>query len=519
MTSGGTAASDASPATVEVAGLGKRYPGVVALDSVSLSFSPGTATAVLGENGAGKSTLVSILAGLQKPDSGEVHVAGRRVRSFTPDVLLHDHRVALVPQEIALCRDRSVAENVMLGHEGGLFPSRHAMVADTRLLLDGLGMRIDPRRRAGQLSVAEQQMVLIARALARDCRVVILDEPTTSLTPREVNHLFGVLRGLRSDGRTIIYISHRMPEIFELCEHVHVLRDGRHVASFLTAEVTADRLVATMVGRNLTAPKARPAAFTGMAALEVDSLSGPGFSDVTFNVAPGEIVGVAGLPDSGRSELVAGLFGATRNTGSVLLHGAPIRLHNPRQAIRQGIGYVPAERRSQGVFPDMSVAVNATILDLDRATRYGVVGRRRLRRLADERLRHFDVRGSVGGSVAGLSGGNQQKVILSRWLSQSPRLLLLDDPTRGVDVGAKADIHDRIAVAAASGAAVVMASSDLPELLHACDRILVMAEGRVAGVVARHDATEELVMALATGTPPPPRHPATHDPTTEATND
>jgi len=489
-----------SPLAISVSGLGKRFPGVVALDQVSLDIVAGTVTAVMGENGAGKSTLMSILAGLRRPDSGAVFIDGRPVASFTPDAMLHEHGVALVPQEIALCADRSVAENVLLGREPGWIPSRRGMIAETASLLRQIDTGIDPRARAGSLSVAEQQLVLIVRALARDCRVLILDEPTTSLTSYEVERLFRLLRRLREQGTTIVYVSHRLPEVFELSDSIHVLRDGRLVASLRTSEVTSGELVQAMVGRELSGRVERGDRVVGPSLLEVDNLSGQAFTDVTFSVRSGEIVGVAGLPDSGRSELVASLFGALPTTGRINLDGDDRRIRSPREAMRRRVGYVPAERRSQGLFPDMSVAANSTILDIDGAARLGVVSRRRLKQMAADRLRDYDVRGSVGGSITGLSGGNQQKVILSRWLARQPRLLLLDDPTRGVDVGAKAEIHARIAEAASDGAAVVMASSDLPELLRSCDRIVVMAQGRLAGVVDAGRTDERTVMALATGT-------------------
>ncbi len=490
-------ASAQSPLAVTVSGLCKRFPGVTALDDVSLDFATGRITAVLGENGAGKSTLMSILAGLQKPDEGVVHVGGRPVDRFSATALLHDHGVALVPQEIALAAERSVAENILMGQEPGVLPSRRRMVGRATSLLDEVGSTIDPRQRAGALSTADQQLLLIVRAIARDCRVLILDEPTTSLTGQEVASLFTLLRRLRDAGTAVIYVSHRLPEIFEICEDIHVLRDGRHVASFGTAQVTPQQLVAAMVGREVAErPYDRRA--EGRSVLSLRGLTSAAFADVDLDVRAGEVVGVAGLPDSGRSELLAAIFGAVPSRGSIHLDGEKVTLRSPRDAIKCGIGYVPAERRAQAIFPDMSVGRNAVVLDVEDLSWFGMVPPRRLRALADERIRANDVRGSIAGSITGLSGGNQQKVIIGRWLARKPKLLLLDDPTRGVDVGAKEEIHDRIDGAARQGAAVLMSSSDLPELLRTCDRIVVLSQGRVAGTELAIDATEESIMRLAT---------------------
>lgn len=489
-----------SPSAVSVDGLCKSFPGVTALDHVTLTFAAGEITAVLGENGAGKSTLMKILAGVQPPDEGVVTVAGRRVSAFSPSVLLEDYGVALVPQEIALCADRTVAENILMGREGGIFPSRRKMNAEASRLLAEVDSDIAPKRRAGDLTVAEQQMLLIVRALARDCSVLVLDEPTTSLTPHETGRLFTLLQRLRDAGKTIIYVSHRLPEIFAISQRIHVLRDGKHVVSYDAATVDSDTLVAAMVGRELGASNYYERDVGDDSLLQVEHLTGTGFTDVSFAVRRRQVVGIAGLPDSGNGALVAALFGAVASSGVVRLDGVQVHLRSPRDAMRAGIGYVPAERRTQGLFPDLTVLQNATILDVESTSRFGLLRPRLLRQVAAERLAEFDVRGTATGSITKLSGGNQQKVIISRWLARKPTLLLLDDPTRGVDVGAKAEIHERVIEAADQGAAVVMSSSDLPELLRVCDRIVVLARGRLAGVLGRSEATEEKIMRLATAT-------------------
>lgn len=489
------------PLALSVSGLCKRFGGVAALDDVTLGFPQGQVTAVLGENGAGKSTLMNILAGLLRPDAGAVTVGDQAVSAYSPTRMLHEHRIALVPQEIALCEDRTVAENVLLGQEPGALPSRRRMVDQTRSLLRQLDLPIDPRLPAARLRVAEKQLVLIARALARDCRLIIFDEPTTSLTPYEASRLLDLIRRLRAGGTTIVYVSHRLPEIVDIADWVHVLRDGRHVATMRAADVTVDRLVTAMVGRELSQSRSHGHHEPGPTVLEVASLSTEVLRDVSLSVASGEIVGVAGLPDSGNSQLVAALFGAIPSTGTTRLDGREVRLRSPRDAMRAGVGYVPAERRSQALFPDLSVAQNATVLDVDSTSRFGLVSHRRLRRTGAQRLAEYDVRGTLASTVVSLSGGNQQKVILSRWLARKPRLLLLDDPTRGVDVGAKSEIHDRLLDAARSGgAAVLMASSDLPELLRVCDRIIVLWRGRLMRVLDATTSSETEVMAYATNT-------------------
>jgi ribose transport system ATP-binding protein len=372
------------------------------------------------------------------------------------------------------------------------------MITETRGILEEIGTPIDAGRRAGSLPVAEQQLVLVARALARRCRTLILDEPTASLTPEESERLFSLIRRLRDDGATIIYVTHRLPEVFTLSQRIYVLRDGRLTGSFATDEVDPETVVLAMVGRELSERMSSrvPSAKT---ILRVEGLTGKGFSNASLSVNEGEIVGLAGLPDSGRGELVSALFGAQRSDGTVELEGRPVRLRSPRDAIRAGIGYVPAERRTQGLFPDLSVAANLAVLNLSETGRFGLVSKGRMTRLAKQQAQQLDVRAPTSERASKLSGGNQQKVVLGRWLHRRPRLLLLDEPTRGVDVGAKLEIHTQLGELARDGSAVVLSSSDLPELLRTCDRIVVMSQGRIVGAVDSESATEERVMAMATG--------------------
>ncbi|MFF5218419.1 sugar ABC transporter ATP-binding protein [Micromonospora sp. NPDC000442] len=506
MTSPATIAAPPTPA-VEVTGLSRHFGPVHALQDVSLSVPAGSLTAVMGENGAGKSTLMKILAGLDSPTAGTVRVGGDEVRRFDPATLLSRHRVALVPQELALAPDRTVAENIMLGVEPGsrAFPDPRRMDEQAAALLARLGVQVDPRRTVGRLDAATQQLVVVARSLARQARLVILDEPTSILSPAESERLFEVIASLRADGVTMLYVSHRMPEVFALSQHIHVLRDGRHVAQWPTAEVTPDQVVAAMVGRELAGEFGRhePAvpATAATPRLRLRGVSGAGYTAVDLDLAPGEVVGVAGLPDSGRIELLRGIFGADPvDDGELALDGKPFVARSPRDAIDAQVAYLPGERRQQGILPTMSVADNVNALTLRRRQWFGLLRRRALRGDAQARSRELRVKtATVTQGITQLSGGNQQKALLARWLSIDPRLMLLDEPTRGVDVGAKAEIYRLFRTLTEDGVAILVSSSDLPELLTVSDRIAVMAAGRVVGVIPAAEATEEKVMALATG--------------------
>ncbi|MDZ4831034.1 MAG: sugar ABC transporter ATP-binding protein [Phycisphaerae bacterium] len=492
--------SIAQPA-VEVRNVTKKFAGVVALNAVTLDLKQGEVTAIVGENGAGKSTLMKVLAGLYSPDAGSVTIFGAQ-STFSPTRLLNTNGVALVPQEIALMSERTVAQNILLGMEALFSFSTRRRDATARALLDRIETPLDPSRLAGSLTVSEQQLVIVARALARNCRMLIFDEPTASLTPHEANRLLRLISSLRSQGVTIAYVSHRLPEVFSSTDMIHVLRDGALTGTFVTSETSSPEIIRAMVGRNIEHRTARgkPAA-AGSAKqtdrIEVISLATRAVSVHDLRVATGEIVGVAGLADSGRSELLLSLFGAQPSTQEVRMDGRPVSVKSPKDAIALGIGFVPAERRSQGILASMTVAQNMASLDVDRA-RFGIVPPHWLRNLAANRARLFDVRGSLSGSITNLSGGNQQKVILARWIAHEPRLLLLDEPTRGIDVGARQDIHDRIRALAERGCSVLLSSSDLAELGILADRVLVMRHGEIVGEMSP-DASEEDIIALAAG--------------------
>lgn len=493
---------------IEVRNLCKSYGATQALDDVSLTAAVGELTAIVGENGAGKSTLMKVLSGLERPTSGTVTIFGDHVSTFEPAVLQDRYGVALVPQELSLCNDRSIAQNVLLGMEpGSAWGIRtSALVDKTKGLLEKLGSHLDPRTPVARLDVADQQLVVIARALARNARVLIFDEPTSVLSPVESQALFAVISQLRSDGVTMLYVSHRMPEIFELSDQIHTLRDGVHVASMRTTETNPQIVVNSMVGRELGEQISRSAAEHDHSKgepkprLEVRSLTGSRFESVSFRVPAGQIVGIAGLPDSGRTELLRAMFGADRvESGQIQLDGEQFLGRSPADAIRVGMAYLPGERRQQGIFPTMSVAQNISVLALPKARRAGLLSRSKLNHYAQEAIAEFGVKtGTPRQPITSLSGGNQQKALIARWLSIHPRLLLLDDPTRGIDVGAKSEIYALFSELAKSGVSLVMSSSDLPELLTTTDRLLIMSSGRIVGDLATKDATEEYVMELAT---------------------
>jgi rhamnose transport system ATP-binding protein len=510
------AGDGAAESLLEARGLSKAYDGVQALADVTLSLLPGEVHALVGENGAGKSTLIRILAGATLPDAGDVRLAGAAVPLGSVRAA-EAAGIAAIHQEGPSFPDMSAADNVFVGHEPrrglGLLLDRDRMQRETAALLARLGMgHIDPATPLARLPLAARQMVGIARALARDSRVLILDEPTASLSSSEVENLFAVIRDLRSRGVALLYVSHRLDEIFALADRVTVLRDGRVVDTCSVAGVTRDGLIRKMVGRDiasLTGPGMEETA--GDTVLEVRDLTLPGaFENVSFTVRAGEIVGLAGLVGAGRSEVARAVFGADRpQSGGVRVDGVPITPGNMTEAIRCGIALVPEDRQAVGLVLPLSVHDNL-ILAVLRELAHGVVrSRRREAEVVNGLMKDLGVRAaSTALPAAALSGGNQQKLVIGKWLAAKPRVLLLDEPTRGVDVGAKAEIYRLIRRLAEGGMATLLISSDLPELLAISDRILVMRRGRIVGElsgrVPRHSpggATEERVLSLALGEP------------------
>ncbi len=504
------ATPDAREVAVQIRGLTRSFGPVRALEDVSFDVTAGEITALLGENGAGKSTLLKILAGLQPPSGGSITVFGEAIEVYDPYAVLTEHSVAIVPQELSLLPDRSVAENILAGIEPGsrLFPSRRGMHQKAQELLSELRLDIDPDRTVSTLDLATQQLIVVARSIARGCRVLILDEPTAMLTPAEAERLFALMARLKDQGTTLIYVSHRMPEVFRLCDRIEVLRDGRHVGSWRRDDVTPEQAVAAMVGRELGhfAGRTVDTIDTEAApALSLTGVSGRRHHDVSLSVAPGEILGIAGLPDSGRVELLANIFGAApRGAGAVEIGGIPYERRSPRASIARRVAFLPGERRAQGILTTMSVGDNIGAITADQFSVAGLLRRRALDANAKKLATQLRVKtAGIDQPITNLSGGNQQKALLARWMSISPRVLILDEPTRGVDVGAKVEIYEQLFALAAQGVAIICSSSDLPELLSVTDRIAVMSQGTVAGVVLTADATEESIMTLATGASAP----------------
>jgi len=486
-------------------GVDKSFGAMAALRSVNLDLYAGEAHALVGENGAGKSTLVKLLAGVHTPDAGSITVDGAPVR-FTGPADARAAGIAVIYQEPTLFPDLSVAENIFVGRQPLRGKGRRidgaAMRRRAEELFGQLGVHLDPDRPARGLSIADQQLVEIAKALSFDARVLVMDEPTAALSGVEVDRLFGVARSLRDAGTAVLFISHRFDEVFALCQRITVMRDGAWVSTDPIADVTVDQVVRRMVGREVSSLYPHQARTVGDVLLDVAGLTSHGvFSDVSFQVRAGEVVALAGLVGAGRSEVIRAVFGVDRyDRGSVTVAGKRLRPHSPSAAIAAGIALVPEDRRQQGLVMELSVERNATLARLWALTRLGLLWPGTERRDAQSWTQRLFVKANAPADpVSTLSGGNQQKVVLAKWLATKPRVLLVDEPTRGIDVGTKAEVHHLLADLAAQGVAVLMVSSELPEVLGMADRVLVMHEGRLASTLDRADATEESVMFAATG--------------------
>jgi ABC-type sugar transport system ATPase subunit len=511
---GGGALTTAEPPRLEMRHIAKSFGGVRALRDVSVSARAGEVHALCGENGAGKSTLMKVLAGAITDYDGEIRLHGRPVR-FSGPRQAEDAGIRIIYQELNLVPQLTVADNIFLGREktwGGPLGwlDERTMEHQARRLFDRLGAPIAPRAKVGDLRIGDQQMVEIAKALAFDAEIVIMDEPTSALSDAEVTRLFRVIADLRRTGATVLYISHKMNEIFSLADRVTVLRDGQLVASAARQAITPDEVVRSMVGREIAALHYQKHAIAPRTILEVDDLSlpsppgsgRPALQRISFAVRAGEVLGVAGLLGAGRTELLEAIYGASSlpPQGTIRLEGRPLRFRHPDQAIRSGVAMVTEDRKTLGLFDRMTVAENITLRRLPELTlgKLPLIDPRAERRAVDWSIKELAIK-TTGGDVpvTSLSGGNQQKCILARWLLIEPKLLLLDEPTRGIDVGAKAEIYLLIRRLAAQGRAIVMTSSELPELLTVADRIIVLCEGRLTADIPRDQASEQAIMHAA----------------------
>ena len=484
----------------------KNFPGVKALDKVSLTVESGTVHALMGENGAGKSTLMKCLFGVYKKDGGKIFLNGQEI-AFKNSKDALENGVAMVHQELNQALKLSVMDNMWLGRFPMVAPfvpltSEMKMYNATKKIFNELGLTIDPKAKMSRLSVSQRQMVEIAKAVSYNSKVIVFDEPTSSLNDREAEKLFNIIKMLKSKGCGIIYISHKMEEILRISDFVTIMRDGTHVATKRADSITMDEIIRLMVGRELTQRYPPKADNVGETLLSVDGLSSVynQLSDVSFELKRGEVVGVAGLDGSGRTELLENLFGlSTRKSGTIILDGKMVKNSNPREAIKNRFALLTEERRATGIFGILSIRENTVISSLGRHGILGVFLNGRARKSTADCIKSLRVKTpSQETKIRSLSGGNQQKVILGRWLLTEPEVLLLDEPTRGIDVGAKYEIYQLIINLAKSGKAVLMVSSEMPELLGVCNRILVMSGGKLAGEVNADTASQEEIMTLAT---------------------
>ncbi|MCX6078241.1 MAG: sugar ABC transporter ATP-binding protein [Chloroflexi bacterium] len=489
---------------MEMIAISKGFPGVQALSEVSFDLYQGEVHALVGENGAGKSTLMKILSGAYLPDTGKIKIDGQ-------DVLIQSPRhaqglgISIVHQELNLFQNLSIAENLFGGKmpaSGWLgFEDRKKAQETANEYLQKFELSIDPKTRVGELSLAQQQVVEISKALARNAKVLILDEPTSSLTEHEVKLLFGFIKQLREDGLCIIYISHRLEEIFNIADRVTVLRDGHKVGTENVAEIDVETVIRMMVGRKLEDLYGKPGGKFGSVVLEAQNLTRlKHFDNVSFKIQAGEILGMAGLVGAGRSDVGLALFGANPvSKGSIQMDGKNVHLHSPQAAMAMGIAYLSENRQSDSLFLGMDIKKNIVVSLIEKLSAFGFIDQTREYNTAKEYVQKLNVQTpSLEQKILKLSGGNQQKVVLARWLAIKPRVLIVDEPTRGIDVGAKVEIYMLLRELAAEGVAILLISSEMPEILGLSDRILVMHEGVVTGILARAEATEEKIMAMAT---------------------
>ena len=487
---------------LQMKGVKKYFPGVKALDGVDFELNKGEIHALLGENGAGKSTLIKILTGIYSMTEGSIHIKGEEVHMKSVKDA-RDNRIAAIHQEICLVPYISVARNVYLGRELktklGLMDDK-TMEEETQKLLDRLGMDIDASKEVRQYSIAQQQLIEIAKALALDAEILLMDEPTSSLTEKEVTKLFETIRRLKDNGTSIIYISHRMEELFELSDRVTVLRDGQYIGTYVTKDTTREELVAAMVGRQLTEFYVKDSVPQDEVFMEVKNLSREGvFQDVSFTLKKGEILGVSGMVGAGRSEVARAIVGIdAKNSGEVLLEGKALNIQKPIDAINAGIVLIPENRKEEGLVLENSVRFNTTLAVLKQFIKGVIWNRKKEESIVDSHIKSLNIRTPHQEQlILNLSGGNQQKVVIAKWLATEPKVLIMDEPTRGVDVGAKAEIYTIMNSLAKQGISIIMISSDLPEIINMSDRVMVMREGKLAGILEKDEIGQEQIMRFA----------------------
>ncbi len=479
----------------------KEFPGVKALDDVTINVERGTIHGLVGENGAGKSTLIKVLAGIYQPNAGEVILEGE-ARHFSSPIEARGAGISVVHQEIKLAEPLSVAENMFLGNvmmKGGLVDWA-GMRRRAREIVDDLGMDIDINAQVSSLTVAKKQVVEIMHAINNNSKVLIMDEPSAVLTDRELEVMFRIVKQLRAKGITIIYISHRLDEVFDLCDNVSVLRDGRHIDTLPISQVTRQGLITMMVGREMGQEYPKEKGVIGETILKVEHLSRGILKDISFEVKSGEVFGISGLVGAGRTELARAILGIDKpESGEIYVRGKRVKYHTFSDAIRDGLGLIPEDRKLQGLVQIMSVKKNTTLVNMKRVIRCGVISNKLENELSEEYSKKLRVSTpSMDTEVQYLSGGNQQKVVIAKWLFQESEILFLDEPTRGIDVGAKAEIYRLINQMVKEGKTVIMISSEMPEILGMCDRVMVMHEGHKMGELLAEEATQEKIMALCT---------------------
>ena len=496
---------DSGTYVLQMRGMCKEFPGVKALDEARLMIRPGTVHALVGENGAGKSTLMKCLFGIYRADSGEILLDGKAVSFENPRQAL-DSGVSMVHQELNQVLERSVTDNIWLGRfpMKGLMVDERKMLEDTQSILSDLSIRLNPKKKIGALSVAERQMVEIARAVSCNAKIIVLDEPSSSLTQTEVEHLFRIIKKLKNDGVAVVYISHKMEEILLISDEVTVMRDGKWIASERAANLTKDTIISLMVGRDLThlfPPKVNvPSDDIVMSVRNLTATYQPSILDVSFDLHRGEILGIGGLIGSRRTELVETIFGIRKmKSGEIIVRGKSARISNPKLSIAKGLGLLTEERRATGIFALLNVQFNAIIANISAyCDRLGILRNKLAARDTQWVIQRLSVKTpSQKVQMGNLSGGNQQKVILGRWLLTKPQILLMDEPTRGIDVGAKYEIYQLMIDLAKMGSSIVFVSSEMPELMSVADRILVMSNGRVAGIVKASETKQEEILELA----------------------